>query len=109
MSAVTVIARIVALPGRESLIRAALLKLIEPTRAEAGCVNYDLHVTLDDPAVFYFHENWTSADALDAHLASDHLQAALAEMHGAFDSVDIQRMERVDDSSSSRAFSSRHM
>jgi quinol monooxygenase YgiN len=72
---VTVIAQIHAKPGREAEVRQALLALCEPTRAEKGCINYDLHQSLQDPALFLFHENWASNADLDAHSQSPHLQA----------------------------------
>jgi quinol monooxygenase YgiN len=55
-------------------VRRELAALLEPTRAEKGCINYDMHQALTDPALFLFHENWTSAADLDAHLASPHIQ-----------------------------------
>jgi len=95
MPPLTVIARIKAKPGKEDVVRTALLKLIDPTRAEAGCMNYDLHVSQDDPGLFYFHENWTSPQDLHAHFESDHFKAGLAELHETFDTIDIQRLSRI--------------
>ncbi len=69
------VARITARPGQEENVKQALLALVGPTRGEAGCLNYDLHQSHADPAVFLFHENWTSQAALDAHSASPHIQA----------------------------------
>ena len=37
---------------------------------ETGCVNYDLHQGIEDPAAFYFYENWETAEQLDAHRES---------------------------------------
>ena len=54
----TVIARVRAKKGKASLLRKELRRLIAPTRAEAGCINYDLHESQDDPALFVFYENW---------------------------------------------------
>ncbi len=71
----TVIARMTALPGKERELRSTLEGLVEPTLAEDGNVNYDLHVAKDDPATFFFYENWTGSAEFDAHLASDHLVA----------------------------------
>jgi quinol monooxygenase YgiN len=71
----TVIARMRAKPGCEARVEAELLKLVAPTRAEEGCINYDLHKSQIEPAVFMFYENWTSRELLDRHLASPHLQA----------------------------------
>jgi len=73
----TVLARVRAKAGQESRLRQELLALVAPTRAEKGCINYDLHQSQTDPAVFVFYENWTSQAALDAHTQSPHLQAYL--------------------------------
>lgn len=72
---VTVIAYHRAKPGKESALREALLGVCAPTRVEKGCINYDLHVALDDPGLLVFHENWASKADLDAHLASPHISA----------------------------------
>jgi len=75
---VTVVATLKARPGQEAALRQALLALIPPTRQEPGCLNYDLHVAAEQPAVFMFHENWESKGDLDAHLQKPHLTAFLA-------------------------------
>ncbi len=71
---VTVIARIKAKPGKEAQVRQVLSKLLSPTRLEAGCINYDMHESLDNPAHFLFHENWTNQEALNKHLETAHLK-----------------------------------
>jgi quinol monooxygenase YgiN len=71
----TVIATFVAKPGREAEVRRELLKLVEPTRREDGCINYDLHQKQGDPATFVFYENWRDRAALDAHAQSPHICA----------------------------------
>ena len=76
----TVIAQIKAKPGKESSVRLELLSLIAPSRKDAGCLNYDLHQALDNPALFLFHENWTSKAQLDQHLQKPDLQAVLARL-----------------------------
>ena len=76
----TVIAQIKAKKGKEAAVRKELLSLIEPSRKDLGCINYDLHQTVDNPALFLFHENWTSKGHLDQHLQTAHVQAALAKL-----------------------------
>ena len=71
----TVIAHIRAKPGQESRVREILQGLLSPTRAEAGCINYDLHQSQTDPALFVFYENWESEAHLDAHARSAHIQS----------------------------------
>lgn len=70
---VTVIAFHRAKPGKEEALREALLSLCAPTRGEKGCINYDLHVSADDPGLLVFHENWVSKADLETHLASPHI------------------------------------
>ena len=43
------------------------LSLVGPSRAEAGCVNYDIHQAIDDETVFVWHETWANKAALDEH------------------------------------------
>jgi quinol monooxygenase YgiN len=76
----TVVAQIKAKPGKESQVREELLSLVAPSREDAGCLNYDLHQALDNPALFLFHENWTSEAHLEGHLQKPDLQAALARL-----------------------------
>lgn len=75
MKTLTVIAILKAKPGQEAALRAELLGLVPITRQEPGCINYDLHISPDNPGHFMFHENWTSKQHLDDHLARPHLVA----------------------------------
>ena len=45
---VTVIAFHKARPGKEAALKESLLALCAPTRAEKGCIKYDLHESADD-------------------------------------------------------------
>ncbi len=81
MKTITVVAAFQAKPGKENELRAALVGLVAPTRAEAGCINYDLHASPEDPAKFLFYENWASKAALDAHLQNAHVQVLLPRLN----------------------------
>ena len=76
---VTVLATIKAKKGLEETVKNEIQALIGPTRAEAGCLNYDLHQSCDDKAVFMLYENWVSKEDLDKHLATPYLQAFLGK------------------------------
>jgi quinol monooxygenase YgiN len=75
-----VVAEMIARSGREDELRQKLAGFVAPTRAENGCVQYDLHEAEDQPGHFLFFEKWTSAEALDAHLASPHIASVLPEL-----------------------------
>jgi quinol monooxygenase YgiN len=74
----TVVAHIKAKKGHEKQVREALVSMIQPTRAEKGCINYDLHEALEDPGSFVFYENWKSKADLDQHLLSAHIRKAMS-------------------------------
>ena len=75
---VSVVAVITAKPGSEDAVRAALEALVEPTRAEAGCRSYDLSESVAAPGTFVTVEEWSDPSDLDQHLATEHVQSALA-------------------------------
>src|ERR1035441_6855790 len=66
--------------GQEKQVRQELLSLVDPSRKDDGCLNYDLHQALDKPSHFLFHENWTSEAQLERHLQKPELQAVLARL-----------------------------
>jgi quinol monooxygenase YgiN len=48
------VARIKAKPGQEARVRSRLALLLGPTRAEKGCLNFDMHVSTENPGEFLF-------------------------------------------------------
>ena len=76
----TIIGTVTARPETREELASLLMALVAPTRAEAGCINYDFHVDAADPCVFVFYENWTDRAALDAHLAMPHLQPLVSQL-----------------------------
>ena len=79
-----VVAVLSAKPGSESILRQALADLVGPTRAEPGCISYELFASATDAAVFITVEKWRSQDDLDAHMQTDHIQKALTTVGDAF-------------------------
>lgn len=76
---VSVLAKFKSKPGLESKARDAIMALVKPTRAEAGCINYDLHQSSEDPSLFMLYENWISKKDLDEHLAMPYLKDFLGK------------------------------
>jgi quinol monooxygenase YgiN len=64
------------IPGREDDLRDHLLSLAAPTRAEPGCLQYDLFQSPDAAHEFLRIERWKSLADLEAHKAMPHLRAS---------------------------------
>jgi quinol monooxygenase YgiN len=92
---ITVVAIMKAKPGKEDELRAAALALVEPTRKEEGCVQYDLHQHLSDPAWLVFYENWSSLEALERHASSPHLKAFGELARDLRESSRVERYRRI--------------
>lgn len=95
MTKLTIIAHITAKPDKIELVKASLQKLVAPTLAEAGCINYDLHQDNDNPAHFMFYENWESRDMWQAHTRAAHLAALKQATDGAIAETVIHEMTPI--------------
>lgn len=57
-----------------SELKTILENLVENSRKEKACLQYDLHQNIDDPNVFIFHEVWANKEGLDFHNKKSYLQ-----------------------------------
>jgi len=91
----TIIAKIKAKSENLNEVKRAVVKLIEPTRKEKGCIQYDLHQDQQEPEVFIFVENWESKVSWDAHMQSSHLQSFIKEMDGLLVDLTVHQMSQI--------------
>jgi quinol monooxygenase YgiN len=60
-------------PARMDDAVAAALEIMEPTRAEEGNEAYTFSRGLADPGRLHLMEQWSSEEAMDAHMTTAHL------------------------------------
>jgi len=75
-----VLARITARADTADKVRQVLVELAEQSRTETGCVAYTLFQRSDDPVLFQTVEQWRDGAAVDGHMASKHVGAAVAQV-----------------------------
>jgi quinol monooxygenase YgiN len=75
-----VISHLRAYPDRAERLKTVLQSLVTPVRQEPGCVSYDLLQCRDDPSEFVVLQHWASRDQYDAHMKSQHMYDAMAQM-----------------------------
>ena len=95
MSQLTVVATVTAKVGFEKEVGSILGKLVEPTLKEEGCINYDLHQSVENPAVYVFYENWQSKQHLDVHLETAHIKQCQALLEGKTVSTELYLLNKV--------------
>lgn len=91
----SIIATIVAHPEHRETVLQALTAMLVPTRAEAGCRQYDLYVDQTDPNRMVMIERWTDDTALNAHVASPHMAQLKAVIGDKTSGIDIQRLSHI--------------
>jgi quinol monooxygenase YgiN len=94
---IVVLARIQVQPGKEAAFIKAFLSTAPISRAEAGCLAYEINVDQTDSARFVVYERWADRDALRAHIKSPHMQPLLGEMPGLItaDSPPLQKLRSL--------------
>ena len=69
---IRVVARVQIRPDKLDATLQAFDELVASTRAEAGCITYEVLQNVEDPLEMTFVEEWTSAEALQEHFATPH-------------------------------------
>ena len=54
-------------PEHREEVKTILKNLVENSRKESACLQYDLHQDIADPNVFIFHEIWKNKEGLELH------------------------------------------
>jgi quinol monooxygenase YgiN len=71
---------LVAKPGKAAELEALLRGMVEPCRAEAGNVRWDIWQDRDEPARFVLDELYVDDAAIAAHRASAHFLSYAAKV-----------------------------
>lgn len=78
--AFTVVAILEAKPGKEIELKQELIKLIAPSRAEQACLEYRMHQDINNPAKFFFYENWVNHDGHQQHFQTSHIMTLIDKL-----------------------------
>ncbi len=93
--ALTILAQITAVAGKEDLVGRELEKLVAITRAEPGCLQYDLHADNGTPGFFVFYETWESRELWQTHMNAPHLAAYMQATDGAVATFQLNEMTKI--------------
>lgn len=69
-----IIAEMKAAPGKRAELIDLLNGMLEPSRAEPGCISYRYFFSSEDADLVHFYEQWQDQAAIDVHFASDHFR-----------------------------------
>ena len=95
MSNVKIAALVSVKPEYAAELADVFKNLVKASRAEPGCISYDLHRETGKPNRFVFVENWKNQAAVDAHNASTHFQNFVKAIDGKTENLEIVLMEDI--------------
>jgi quinol monooxygenase YgiN len=95
MSYITLLAKVIAKPGKEEQTFAELKAMVAPSCAEAGCIKYVLHRLPGEPRTFWFVEEWRSQAALDEHTKMPHYIQMKERTKDLVESAELTLLEPV--------------
>ncbi len=95
MSKLTIVAQILAKPEKRELVKSELLKLIDISKAEKGCLNYDLHQDNENENLFLFFENWETRDLWQNHMNTAHVVEFMKSTDGAVEEFGLNEMTHI--------------
>ncbi len=80
-----IIARFHAREGMEASVKAAIVAVSKPTRAEPGCLAYAAYRSIRDPRLFFIHSRWRDEAAFEHHADLPHTVEFLARVEPLID------------------------
>ncbi|HEY3433708.1 MAG TPA: putative quinol monooxygenase [Rhodocyclaceae bacterium] len=89
----SVIATITAKPESRAEVLQALETVVAPSRAEEGCIQYDLHVSRVNADQLVMIERWQDDATLDRHMETPHFVTLGAALDGKVTGVNITRLD----------------
>lgn len=72
MGGLDLFVRLHARPGRRDELFRAILEVRGPTRAEPGCLDYQVYHSVRDPDEYCLHTRWRDRAAFDVHAELPH-------------------------------------
>ena len=95
MNKLIVVAKILAKETKINVVKSELLKLVELTKTEEGCLTYDLHQDNTNAKLFLVYEKWESNSHLQTHINSEHFSAFKQSTEGAIEEFTVNELTKI--------------
>ncbi|MGJ8655434.1 MAG: zinc-binding alcohol dehydrogenase family protein [Akkermansiaceae bacterium] len=89
------IVKIHAQKGKGEVVRRAIEELVGPSRAEEGCVHYEMLLDAENPEIFIMKETWANDTVLEEHKKTAHFQKFLADTKGSLGEIVVKNLPYV--------------
>ena len=90
-----VYARIEAKKDKVDFVKSEVMKLVEPTRNEKGCIQYILHQDVERPEVFIFFEKWEDDAACELHMKNSHSLKFVTAINKFVAKIKVSKLKQI--------------
>ena len=90
-----IIARMQAAPGAADALEAEMKVLVEETRAEPGCLRYELNRSHEAEDIFVFVESWETLALWQAHMTGEAIRRFNARIPDMIAQGEIMQLHQV--------------
>lgn len=77
---ITIIAKSIVKEGMKDKFLEKATELIKSSRAEKGCISYNLYEDINDSKIMTFIEEWIDENAIQIHNNSEHFTRIVPEL-----------------------------
>lgn len=95
MSEIQILAATTVKPENKEAFLALMKEVVKASRAEAGCVRYDLAQELQNPLALTVVETWASQAAIDEHNATPHFKKLVDFLTANKQDIDIKLLKQI--------------
>ena len=95
MSIVTIIATINVKENKAEYVKGELIKLINPTLKEKGCIEYKFYEDTQNLNYFKSYEKWKTEEDVKKHLQSKHIKEYFKNTKNAVEQFYIQDLVEI--------------
>ncbi|ATA18063.1 quinol monooxygenase YgiN [Gibbsiella quercinecans] len=92
---VRIVAILQAKPEYIDAVSEAAHQAVEPSRAELGNLQYDLHSEPGKTGTFVFFERWASPEAVEKHNGTEHFKHLIGQLDGKLAHQEIKVLKQI--------------
>lgn len=95
MEKIIISAFLVAKPDKEQAVREVLEEVLTHSRQEEGCIQYDVHQSLENTHQFLIYEIWVNEDEIHKHIDTEHYQNYRKNIEPLIESRNVQKWSLI--------------
>lgn len=95
MEKVIISAFLAAKQDKEREVKEVLEEVLTHSRQEEGCIQYDVHQSLENNQQFMIYEIWVNEDEINKHIDTEHYKKYREDIEPLIESRNVQKWSLI--------------